>query len=317
MKNQDVIEQLRAANPATDSDVSRTDRRALDALRGGITMTSTARPHQPSTSSRRLRRGLATSVVLLILGAGGTAAYAGLVARTTDAELNCDHRAEGMFITGDAINDCESILKAQGLPTIHDPVAVRDPAGHITVLPRSAVSGATTPPAPGPEQDPKAIELNASLGDLVDGLRSRCFDEAAATAFVKADLNRLGLTGWTLRVDHSLTKADATSAHSPCTTATTKPIGKQVLVLPFRTPDPSTSNAAPTGPLNDVIRTLRATIASHCLTLPEAESVARSAVRRAAVPVEIGSTSDPAAKCTRVDMVVGGGATIAMHGPRR
>ncbi len=89
------------------------------------------------------------------------------------------------------------------------------------------------------------------------------------------------------------------------------------MVLPFRLPDPSAPNAARTGSLNDVIRTLRAGIASQCVTLPQAEAIARSAVRQASVPVEVGSTSDPAATCTRVDMTVGGGVTIVMHRPRR
>lgn len=315
MKDRDVIDQLRAANPATDSDLSRTDRRAFDALREGITMTSTAFPDQPNKSRRRMRRGLAIGAALVVLGAGGTAAYAALVSRTTDADLNCDHRAEGKFITGDAINDCDSILRAQGLPIIHDPVAVRDPAGYITVLPRSQAHGATT--APGPEQDPRAIELKASLGDLVDGLRSRCFDQVGATAFVKADLNRLGLTDWALTIDHSITKADTTSASRPCTAAFATPAAKQVLLLPFRMPDPSAPNVAPAEPLSKVIHDLRTGIADKCVTLPVAEAAARSAVSRAALPVEIGATIDPTANCTRVDMVVGGTATISLHGPQR
>jgi len=315
MKDCDVINQLRAANPATDSDLSRTDRRAFDALREGITMTSTAFPDQPNKSRRRMRRGLAIGAALVVLGAGGSAAYAALVSRTTDADLNCDHRAQGKFITGNAINDCDSILRAQGLPIIHDPVAVRDPAGYITVLPRSQAHGATTPP--GPEQDPRAIELTASLGDLVDGLRSRCFDQAGATAFVKADLNRLGLTDWALTIDHSITKANATSASRPCAFAVATPAAKQVLLLPFRMPDPSAPNAAPAEPLSKVIHDLRTDIADKCVTLPVAEAAARSAVSQAALPVEIGATIDPTANCTRVDMVVGGTATISLHGPQR
>ena len=49
-----------------------------------------------------------------------------------------------------------------------------------------------------PSEDARVFELERSFDDYVDGGLSRCLDETTGTRFAHAELDRLGLTGWTV-----------------------------------------------------------------------------------------------------------------------
>lgn len=211
--SKDPMRRLRAADPA-----ARLGLAADDAMREAIMTTDhtdvtsgQAKDEARAGRARRRRRvvlsgGLAAALV------GGGVAYAAVGGwewnRGTGPHdgLTCltqwdspeTERSGGPLLTGDPIADCEEYQALTGLPAIADPVAFRVD-GRLIVGPRGEVpAGATLEPV-----DPDSLalrELEASLRDEVDGLGSQCLDEQAAVVAARAELDRLGLDDWAVRV---------------------------------------------------------------------------------------------------------------------
>lgn len=325
-----VMQALRAADPAGLADLTRTDERAFTALREGITMTP--RDTQ-GKAARRGRRALAAGGLAVAL-IGGGAAYAtfedwyggGGGAGGGTGGVSCLGRwvdpltaDEGEFaqaatggppITGDPVADCQEYQQLTGRPAIPDAVAFTYNGEAIYVTPRSEVpaAGVALPPTSGGP----AFELKNAFSDMVDGGNSRCFTADEATAFAKAEVARLGLTDWVIEPLATLPGSTSTGT---CAwvgldpgrdrTVTVVATGGSVNSVPSPDVDPSVF----------VMRdALREGIATKCLTLPQAQEVAKK-VLGAEHHWPTGSAVDPGAKCATVDMVVGGSTQLFLRGP--
>ena len=323
MRNDDVLAQLRAADPARSADLSRTDRGAITALREGITMTprtsTTARP------ARRLatRGGLALLAGVMLVGGGGAyAAYEQLYVGGAADGLTCltqwsdwpETSTGGPGLTGDPVADCQHYNDLEGREPIVEAVAFRY-ENMLFVAPSSDVPAGATLLAAPTAQDESRRELQASVHDLVDGLRAQCFTADEASAFVTGELERLALTGWQVEVAQNEPSADRPD--DVCATAWVDQAGADVVqVTPNSVPAPEVLQAN-----EDVVPfvftladTLRQEVATQCVSLPDAEEIAA-----AALGTEhhwpLTAIEDPAATCTRVDMEVGGSILVTLRGP--
>lgn len=317
-RGSDVMQALRAADPAALADLTRTDERAFTALREGITMT--ARDTQGKTA-RRGRRALAAGGLAVAL-VGGGAAYAGYdkwyAGGGSDGGVTClttwvdpqspeavKASSGGPSLSADPIADCQKYQALTGNAPIVDPVAFTY-QGQTYVTPKKAVPASAEPAPPVVADADQRMVLRASLGDYVDGGNSRCFGEKEASAFVTAELARLGLTG--LKVVTNPWPTDAT-----CAWMDYDPPTGEVLIM--GSPDGDfTPGGRPGGPTRDAALVLREGIAEKCVSLPEAEAVAKKAMG-AHHHWPVSAVVDAKAKCTTVDLQVGGSMQVFLRGP--
>ena len=142
MRNDDVIAQLRAVDPATRTDLSRIDPGALSALREGITMSA---PEATKRKRQLGRRGLFVAGVSVVLVGGGAAYAAHVEFFGGDGDgVNCQHvwnetaagvpMVSGPELTGDPIADCDTYEAQAGQPSIADPS--RSPTRTCSLSPR-------------------------------------------------------------------------------------------------------------------------------------------------------------------------------------
>ena len=323
MRNDDVLAQLRGADPARGADLSRTDRGALTALREGITMTA-----RTSTSTRPARRLATRGGVALIAGVmlvGGGAAYAAYerlyVGGAADG-ITCltqwsdwpSSSTGGPELTGDPVADCQHYNDLEGVEPIADPVAFRF-ENMLFVAPRGDVPEGSTLLAAPTAQDEARRELQASLHDRVDGVSSRCMTADEAAGFVTAELERLALTGWQVEITQNEPSADRPL--DVCASAWADEAGADVVrVTPNSIPAPEVLEAN-----GDVVPfvftladTLRQAVAEQCVSLSDAQEIATAAIG-AEHHWPTTAIVDPDASCTRVDMEVGGSILVTLRGP--
>ncbi|MGV8967784.1 MAG: hypothetical protein ACOH2F_16080 [Cellulomonas sp.] len=332
-----MLAQLRAVNPVTEAGLSRVDAVALVALREGITMTDRQLPLAQSSRRRIGRRGVTGAIVTVAL-LGGGAAYAvhqlgyvggggaadGITCLTHWAGIN-DGFADstgGPPLTADSVADCQQYQALSGRPPIDDPVAFRvgavDP--RIFVAPQDQVpAGATLLLAVTP-RDEALFELDASAVDMIDGLGSRCLAGDEANVFAQAELDRLGLTDWTVTSGTPGTRPPPPANGDPegpwiCATAFGDPDHLTLVVTPNNRDDIETHNGHGTDPfVFDLRDSLRTGITDKCVNLAEAKAVATTALGDAH-HWPLTAIEDTAASCTRVDMAVGGSIEITLRGP--
>lgn len=328
-RGSDVMQALRAADPAGLADLARTDERAFTALREGITMTA----REPGTTTKRRGRRTLVAGGLAVALLGGGAAYAARDSWSTwtkeqviatykgggnDGGVSClstwvDPQSPdaakvtsgGPSMSADPIADCQRYQEMAGKPPIEDPVAFSH-GGGTYVTPRKAAPPSAEPaPTVEPNADALMI-LRASLGDYVDGGNSRCFTKAEAEDFVKRELDRLGLAG--LKVTMQPFEAGETCAwmhYDP-------PTG---VVMTGGSPD---GTFVPGGRHGGITRqtadALRKGIAEQCVSLAEAEAVAVQAMG-AQHHWPTSAVMDAKSKCTTVDLQVGGSMQVFLRGP--
>jgi hypothetical protein len=147
-------------------------------------------------------------------------------------------------------------------------------------------------------------ELEQSLGDLVDGGNSRCWDAASGEAFARAELDRLGLAGWTTRV------SEQNPSEGACAFMFVPATPGEVVIRAHGQTDPKVTDASLP------VSALRTRIAQQCLSLGEAEQVVREAIGENVHHWPTSAQLDEGASCTRVDLVVGGSQQVFLHGPQ-
>ena len=149
-------------------------------------------------------------------------------------------------------------------------------------------------------EDARVFELERSLDDYVDGGLSQCFDQTTGAAFAHSELDRLGLTDWTVK-----------------TTEQAPGQGRCALLL---VPNPGVVEVRASFYSNDdfasaeLVPLLRSEITDQCLSLTEAKTVVDEALadeHHWATSTQV----DPAADCTRVDLNVGGSIQVFLYGP--
>lgn len=159
--------------------------------------------------------------------------------------------------------------------------------------------------------DPRRLELEQRLGDIVDGPTSACRTADQAEVLVRADLKDLGLETWTVG---RLSQASRAGRDDWCAVAWVDETRPNAVVLQ------GTEGAvfADDAQFRSLVRDLRADISQGCVPLPEASRLAREAVRSlgsAANGAKISTIADSAARCSRVDVIVGGRVSVTVRGP--
>ena len=329
MNDQQLIEALRSTRRVDDATIATgTDRRALASLRDGIPMSDrhTAPAVEMPRRGRRLgRRGLTAGTLGLVLVGGGAAyAVAQLDRGPTLDGLNCaesmtvsaggdvelTRSADGRPASGDDVADCAHIRAVAGMPPLVDPYAftyqrTRFVVARAGVPAEVMASASASPPSSGRAA---VLELEAAMTDWVEGPARLCLSADEAQAYAQATLDRLHLTGWTIRTS----TLPATPHSGPCAVLTTRPDLERVdLAVNASTPVELPSDAV-ARKVYTTAEELAEKVASRCLALPEAEAVAETVVG------DQGSVSpvpDETASCTRVDMEVGGSVFVTLHGP--
>ncbi|MEA5055399.1 MAG: hypothetical protein VB093_18430, partial [Propionicimonas sp.] len=267
--------------------------------RSGEPITSaTPKWHHPR---RTLLVGVLAIAALAIGAAGAFTRYAVWYTGGALTDLTCmtvwsppgdpdhaDQQYGGAPLTTDPVSDCNRYAELTGKPRVASPVAVRW-NGALVVGP-----GDTRPDGAIPltrAEDERVFELEKSLDDYVDGGLSQCLDESAATQFARAELKRLGLTGWTVTI------REQDPLGGPCAGFLVAEPGA-IEVRTFMTSIPF---AAPSG----LSRVLRSQIAEKCLSLSQAEAVVEKALG-SDHHWATSSRVDAGAACTRVDLNIGG-----------
>lgn len=325
-RGSDVMQTLRVADPVARVDLTRTDERAFTALREGITMSAR---EQTSTRKRRGKRTLVAGGLALALLGGGTA-YAALdryqvfenVEKTwlggaNDGGVTClstwvdpespdavKASSGGPLLSADPIADCQKYQELTGKPPIADPVAFTHD-GMTYVTPRKAVPPSAEAAPPVKADADALMVLRATLGDYVDGGNSRCFSEEGAAEFVAKELARLGLKGVKV-VQRPFNPGDK------CASMDYDPPTGEVYIISF--PDDPSQPSANGGYTHEVSDVLRTGIAKKCVSLAEAEVVAKTALgARHHFPTS--AVADEKLKCTTVDVQAGGSIQIFLRGP--
>lgn len=328
----DILRELRAADPARRVDLGRVDPRALDALRKEILVTSTE-PDVGRGTVRRLSRRAVTAGVAVVAVLGGGVAYAAVeqgwniggggpgilcVTRWADPTTEVLDGTGGSALSGDPVADCQEYQAQSGRPPIDDGVAFLYGSAQIYVAPRDQVpAGATV--LTHSAQDEAEYELWESVYDLVDGLGASCLSGDDAVVAAQDELTRLGLTDWEVRTR----QVPAGGSTGPCASTLLGQdldLGPQTLIVtPGAREERDSLNGNGVDPLVFELRdALRAGITDRCVDVTEAEAVVTAAgggVHDWPTTVVV----DEAAACTRVDLLPpgGGDAQVTLRGPER
>lgn len=339
MRDDDVMRALRDVDPAARTGLGSLDPGALGALRDGILRTSPEPVPGPRGRARTRRGVVAVAVGTLLLG--GSVAYAAVqqgrfvgrgfgwdtltcmsrwVDPSTPAALEADVTG-GSVLTGDPVADCQTYQELSGLPPIDDAVAFEH-QGMTFVAPRSEVPDGSVVAEPAADSA-QVFELWTSLHDSVDGMRAQCLSSEDAVVAAQAELDRLGLTGWSVTTGERRAGAEP----GPCAEVTFRvdpvietagipidPEDRVLVVLPDAVHPFDDFRGKEVSEEFFVLRdTLRAEIAETCVDVRRAEQIAVAALGDLLIePVSV--LPDDTA-CARVDMTGGGGVNITVRGP--
>ena len=325
----DVMKQLEAADPARRASLDSVEAATFAALREEIIMTGTlldtaAAERRPAAAHRTRRRRLGRrggiAVALAGVLAGGGAAYAavqlfaaqdtaGVTCMTTwrDSALDGQHvDASGPWMTGDAIQDCTTLLAQQGLPPVENPVVFEDD-GWVYVTPADQAPDGIEPieADTGPQTDPNVVELRQSLGDRIDGGRGECRSVEEAATWAQSELDRLGLEDW------SIDAVGSNSDEEPCSTLSADEVGV-IRVAPEIEPDALLYSPE----VDPVVGALRRGLADQCLTADEARALVDQAYSTLDYePFPTTTVVDETLECATADLEVGGSMQVTVHGP--
>lgn len=319
----DAIAELRAHDPAGRVRLDAVDPGALRALREGITMTDrrtdpvaerrTGAPgRRPRRTSRRGVAALGLGVALVGTGVAYAASQLWTDAETTATNpmvIDCqevfgqaDGAVAGRTLTGDPVADCATARADADLAPLVDPVAFLVD-GALFVTPRDQVPDGADVLDVDVAEAARIRELQASLGDPVDGGWARCLPAGDAVAWATAELDRLGLAAWSVEVVHG----SDDEGRFPCSMLMAGDEPQTVQVYPGQ--QPRYDDAGP----DPDLEALRG-IGAACLTVDEALAVAE-----ATLADEEGATTvrvlDASASCARVDLEGGGSTVVTVYGP--
>lgn len=294
------------------------------------TLTQAAMPPAPRRRRPKGRTVLIGGVVVALLGSG----TAWAVAQTRFAAwytgdaldgVTCmtswpapgevpNNQYGGSPLSPDPIADCAQYAELTGNPPVEDPVVVifRDlhvvgprqgvPADAIPIEdwhPEVDPSGSPTPIPESVERDPQQeFELDNSLDDAVDGGNSQCWKANSARSFARAELKRLGLSGW------RVVTSDQEQSEGPC--------------AGLFVPEPGTVEVrthAQDGRVSTTAHEFRQAFVGRCLTLAEAEQTAKQLLASEPRRWVISKQIDASAKCSRVDFTDSENLTVFLYGP--
>jgi hypothetical protein len=321
MTHHDPLTELRDQDPARRTRLDLVPDDAFTSIRDRIpalvTVGDTVGAAQGLAPARRFARPGAAVIAGIAVAAVTTAGAAGIalwpraqLAGAPGSVICIDSWADaandtpGPRLTVDPVADCIAYRAAADLPPIPDAVAF-DYHGILYVSPAAEM------PAEGtvwvaPADDDAIRELDASLHDWVDGGARTCQSPEDAAAFAGAEVDRLGLGGWTVTTDPAPAEPEEGFR---CADAVVEPETRTVRVLPLRDPGPPSEPSE----LSAIADTLRTQVAERCVSLADAEAVVRDALADVHHwPVAV--VTDDDAACTRVDLTAGGSILVTLHG---
>jgi hypothetical protein len=264
---------------------------------------------QTPARSLRLRSPLVLAVAALVVVAATGSAWAltrGSAQETTAVDCKIGGGTTVIDATsGDPAADCAAIWPAP-VPKLQ---AYDNGLGGVAVIPASDKAPASWIPIPS--QDLALIELQESLDDEINGLHSKCFGSFAATTFVRQQIDRLGLIGWTVNV------RSASDVTRLCYGGFADPAAKTVTLI--ATGDQSGPANWPPHRLADSLRPLT----QQCLSLPAMKSAVeqRAASLGMSPTVEsdrnyqLRATGDDTLHCATVTESVTGTTYVVVRGP--
>jgi hypothetical protein len=266
-------------------------------------------PGRQRPARRRLRRPLVVALAVMALAAATGAGWAltrSDARETTAVDCMIDGGTTVVDATsGDPAADCAAVWPAP-VPKLQ---AYDNGLGGVAVIPSSQ-----KPPAnwtPIQSQSVAMIELQESLDDHIGGLDSRCFDNSAATALARRQLDRLGFVGWSVNVRSS------SQTGQLCYGGFADPQAKTVTLT--ASGDPSGAANWPPRQLANSLRPLT----QECLSLPamkraveqRAADAGMSKTVEDAHDYELNSTEDATMRCATVYETVGGTTDVIVRGP--
>lgn len=320
----DLLRVVRDLTPSADADPH-----LLARVRADLMTRLEQDPPQTLSGPRRLRRRWVVPAVaaLVATGAIGTAATTLLGDSSETTNLECPGGDYINAVIGDPVSDCTNAWKSSNDTRPPPMVAYDNGRGGITVLPDEETPPAAFTAIPrGTFQDPKIIELEETLQDTGRGLYSQCFTEEDARTKVGAELERLGLSEWSVVVDQSRRP----EGEQLCAIGLPKPGRQQVELIGIPSRDLGFDAADPSS--QDQFTRYAAALADEleqrCLTLEEAAEVARALAAETEFVVDgevvefsedyglgITTVEDATASCTRSSVEVGGSISVVLRGP--
>lgn len=275
------------------------------------TDTQTA-PTRPSARDRVPRRtfALAAAIMTLSLVAVG---WVVLTSIENSTSVGC-HTADGVVsiadaVTGDPVADCAAVWRQDTGSEPPDLIAYDNGNGGIEVLPE----GSDAPSGwqqlePGVAQDPRLIELDASLDDHIDGLPADCHRLDSARVIADREVDRLGLTGWQVVSE----RGEADGAQT-CTYYFLEPERQRVVLIPLDSGD-----APDDAPYRVLANRLGEALEEECLSVAEAVELTRRSAADAGIDengVVVHQAVDDNSTCARADVNVGGRVEVTIRGP--
>lgn len=316
----DVDEMIRSIDPVDGDDFARSwsaspAKRALFEEIGALTVTN--RDVTDEEPRRRRRLAVIPTVVLAVLGVAGMATAVGVAVSTGDVgdstSLACatpdtDDLSIIDATSGDPVQDCANEWERLTGEPAPPSTAYANGSGGIVVVPDGqAVPDDWQPLELGRVQDPAVIELDASIQDIADGLRSRCHLLEEGRAVVMRELERLDLEAWTVRSERG--EADGTTT---CTVGHLEPGVREVVLIPMDGVVPP-----PGDPIAVFGRAVGSALTEGCVDLAEAAAIVSAVSEEGGLTpdqVVVQEVEDPRAPCTRVEVVVGGSITVTLRG---
>ncbi len=324
----DSIEQLSRIAPVSDEDAVRAFGPAgKENLLDAITALS---PGHGRRAIRRPRRALVLALAVLVV-AGATGAAWAMTRGSAQDTTSVDCVVQGVdsivdATSGDPAADCASVWQSLTGKPGPQLTAYDNGLGGVAVIPSSE-----KPPAnwtPIVSQNVALIELQENLLDQINGLNSACFSSSAATAFVQHQLDRLGLTGWTIHVrpaePQQSSQPPAGTKSAPGVSGATDCYGGYA--------DPSSTSVVLGGggnqagaadwPPHQLADSLRP-LTSECLSLAamKSEVVQRATAVGMSQTVEndhnyeLSATQDNTMRCATVYETEGGTTDVVIRGP--
>jgi hypothetical protein len=293
---------------------------APDSLLDAILATPGPAP-RPGRGARRPGRAARRPVVitaLAVLAIAGSAAASEAIfgSAQNQTSLECNIRGALSVIdgtSGNPVADCSVEWRRQtGGSTVPPLAAYLLRTGGVEVQPAAdrPPAGSQRLPA-GTVMGTQLIVLNEWLGDYINGLSSRCFSDATATASVHAELASLGLAGWSIS-----SRPPAANGTTTCASGFII-FGAQRHVLLLANPAaPPRGEASAFKRFQTLARSLRP-VSATCQDLPATAARVRAIARRLGLSsgLRLDQVTVPSATCTSIYENVGGLIVVTLRGP--
>jgi hypothetical protein len=273
------------------------------------------------------RRGLtvAASIATVLAAGGGGIAYALLSGQppASALKINCAAGVEATEFrrtheftavldttTGDPVADCAAeYARLNGAAP--DLRAYSSGSVFVWVVPVSWPVPDSWQPLPQDfTNDATRLELKQRVDDRVDGPNSQCMTVDDAVSLVNTYFTELHQVGWNVERG-STSDAARTCAQVSIDESAAKTVVVQTV---------SEASTAPADAQDVRLATaIRRNVTGACLDLDRARAAVNDAITGSGADprgVSVVQSPDRAARCSRVDMVVGGRITIVLHGPR-